>query len=563
LIVQPTNGHQLKRAILYARVSTDEQARSGYSLSQQLEALRKYAACEGYEILEEITDPGKTGATLDRPGLDRMRSLVAAGGVSVVLAQDRDRFAREPAHGWILREEFGKHGCKLRALNDHGDDSPEGMLTDGILDQLAKYERAKVAERTRRGLLQKAREGKIIKGPKANYGFKFNDTEDGLLIHQPEMRIVEKIFRMAASGMGPKAMQTQLYAEGIPSPTGNAMWPHRILKVQLVLNDLYKPHTRDELLPLVSPEVAAKLDPNKLYGIWWYNRRNVTKTYSSEVDGDAGKQYVTRTSVRTRDEQEWIAVPVPAYLPRKLVDQARLMIESRTGLERKYQARQWELKGVLRCSCGQNMITNTSRYKNSTYHYYRCKRATAYGPDACPQRMIRIERVEPLMREFVVNVLSDPDTIRRGLEALVQRELDEEHTSPEVLAKTLREKLTENARLCRAYQDQQAMGLMTLEELASKLGELVDVRKGLVAELESVERFKKKVMDLERDREAVLTSLAGSIPEALDKLTGEEINKVYRKLRLRVVPSDEDFEATGVLCTLEPTPRDRRDRRGQ
>src|SRR5215213_1767015 len=126
------------------------------------------------------------------------------------------------------------------------------MLTDGILDQLAMHERAKVAERTHRSLLQKAREGKIIRGPKANYGFKYNDTEDGLLIHQPEMRIVEKIFRMAASGIGPKAMQTRLYAEGIPSPTGNAMWPHRTLKVQLVLNDLYKPHTRDELLPLVS-----------------------------------------------------------------------------------------------------------------------------------------------------------------------------------------------------------------------------------------------------------------------------------------------------------------------
>jgi DNA invertase Pin-like site-specific DNA recombinase len=87
------------------------------------------------------------------------------------------------------------------------------MLTDGILDQLAMYERAKVAERTHRSLLQKAREGKIIRGPKANYGFKYNDTEDGLLIHQPEMRIVEKIFRMAASGIGPKAMQTRLYAE--------------------------------------------------------------------------------------------------------------------------------------------------------------------------------------------------------------------------------------------------------------------------------------------------------------------------------------------------------------
>src|SRR5918997_1898729 len=237
--VPSTNGHGSKRAILYARVSTNEQATSGYSLSQQLEALREYAAREGYEIVEEITDPGLTGASLDCPGLDRMRNLVATGGVSVVLAQDRDRFARGPAHGWILREELAKYDCKLCALNDHGNDSPEGMLTDGILDQLAKYERAKVAERTRRGLLQKAREGKVIKGPKANFGFRFNGTEDGLLIYEPEMRIVEKIFRMAASGLGPKAMQTRLYAEGITSPTENAMWPHRILKVQLVLNDLY------------------------------------------------------------------------------------------------------------------------------------------------------------------------------------------------------------------------------------------------------------------------------------------------------------------------------------
>jgi Recombinase zinc beta ribbon domain len=377
------------------------------------------------------------------------------------------------------------------------------------------------------------------------------------------MKIVEKIFGMAASGMGPKAMQTLLYAEGIPSPTGNAMWPHRILKVQLVLNDLYKPHTRDELLPLVSAEVAAKLDPDKLCGIWWYNRRNVTKSYGSETDGVAGKRYVTRTSVRTRDEQEWIAVPVPAYLPRKLVDQARLMIGSRTGLERKHQARQWELKGVLRCSCGQNMITNTSRYKDSAYHYYRCKREAAYGRDACPQLSIRIERVEPLVREFVVGVLSDPDTIRRGLDALVQRGLDEGQTNPEALAETLTEKLTDNARLRRAYQDQQAAGLMTLEELASRLEELETTRKALEAELEAVERSKRKAKDLEQDREAVLTSLADSIPEALDELTGEEINKVYRKLRLRVVPSEEGYDATGVLCTPKPTPRDRTGRRAR
>jgi site-specific DNA recombinase len=98
-----TNGHGPKRAILYARVSTDAQAKSGFSLAQQLEALREYAVREGYEVLEEVADPGQSGASLERPGMDHVRDLVAVGGVSVVLAQDRDRFSREPAYTYLLR----------------------------------------------------------------------------------------------------------------------------------------------------------------------------------------------------------------------------------------------------------------------------------------------------------------------------------------------------------------------------------------------------------------------------------------------------------------------------
>src|SRR5918994_7246857 len=125
------SGHGPNRAILYSRVSTDEQVRSGYSLAQQLQALRDYAAQEGYEVLEEVQDAGQSGASLERPGMDRVRDLVASGGVSVVLAQDRDRFAREPAYHYLLRREFEEHGTQIRALNDRGDDSPEGDLTDG------------------------------------------------------------------------------------------------------------------------------------------------------------------------------------------------------------------------------------------------------------------------------------------------------------------------------------------------------------------------------------------------------------------------------------------------
>ena len=71
--------------------------------------------------------------------MDFMRDFVAVGGVSAVLAQDRDRFPREPAYLSYLRKAFGQHGCKLRALNDRGDDSPEGQLTDSILEQIARF----------------------------------------------------------------------------------------------------------------------------------------------------------------------------------------------------------------------------------------------------------------------------------------------------------------------------------------------------------------------------------------------------------------------------------------
>src|SRR4028119_2383842 len=188
-----TNGHGLKRAVLYARVSTDEQARTGYSLAQQMEALREYAARKGYEVLEEVIDPGQSGASLERPGMDRVRDLVATGGVSVVLAQDRDRFAREPAYHYLLRKEFEEHGTKIRALNDRGDESPEGELTDGILDQLAKFERAKTAERSRRGRLQKAREGKIVSGPSPAYGFRYTEDRKGYEVDETKMFIVRRI----------------------------------------------------------------------------------------------------------------------------------------------------------------------------------------------------------------------------------------------------------------------------------------------------------------------------------------------------------------------------------
>src|SRR5215203_2246061 len=223
-----TNDHGPKRAILYARVSTEEQARSGYSLAQQMEALRQYAAREGYEVLEEVTDPGQSGASLERPGIDRVRDLVAAGGVSVVLAQDRDRFAREPAYLYILKEEFALKGCALRAMNGRGDESPEGELTDGVLDQLAKYERAKLMERGRRGKLQKARQGKIP-GRWSPMGF-FN-ADDGLVVDEGRMAHVRRMFRMVGvEGESMQAVKRIFERDGVGTQRGAEHWDATVIR---------------------------------------------------------------------------------------------------------------------------------------------------------------------------------------------------------------------------------------------------------------------------------------------------------------------------------------------
>jgi len=263
-----TNGHGPERAILYSRVSTDEQARSGFSLAQQLEALRDYASREGYEVLEEVVDPGQSGASLERPGMDRVRDLVAAGGVSMVLAQDQDRFSREPAYTYLLRQEFEEQGCELRSLNDRGDETPEGELTDSILDQLTKYERAKIAQRTRRGKLRKAREGKVIPTHTADYGFKFNDERTGYELDEDHMPIVRRIFRLVGvEGMAMHHVKKRFDREGIRPPKDGKYWSKQFIRSR-ILDDVYKPHTYDELKGLVSPEVAARLDPNKCYSVW-------------------------------------------------------------------------------------------------------------------------------------------------------------------------------------------------------------------------------------------------------------------------------------------------------
>lgn len=530
-----TNGSNPKTAILYSRVSTLEQVDKGYSLAQQLEALREYAKREGYEVLEEVTDPGHSGASLERPGMDRVRDLVGAGGVSVVLAQDRDRFSREPAYTYLLKREFEEHGCLMRSLNDRGDGSPEGQLTDGILDQLAKFERAKMAERSRRGKLRKAREGKIIANGSANYGFVLNEAKDGYEVDEEAMCNVRRLFYIiGVEGCTMWTVRKDFEERRIPTPRGKASWAISYIR-KIVSDDIYRPHSYEEIAELVSPEVAAKLDKGSSYGIWWWGRARHTLK-SVAVDGPSGRSYRQRKKVQPSEEGVRVAVPVPdGGIPHEWVDAAREAIKGNTRPRAKGR-KLYELAGLVHCGCCGRRASQASTFNRhgKRYFYYRCPKRNQISKEACTNgKGHRAE--EQAVWEKIRAHMTNPEQLREDLERSIELARRETSGDPDRDAKAWVERLSEAERMRVGYQEQAARGYMTLDELGAKLGEIEEERRIAERELQAARARSESLGQMEEDKEALLERYEGITPDALDTLTGEERNKFYRMLRLKVL----------------------------
>ena len=156
---------------IYARVSTDLQEKEQTVISQ-LEALRAYAQERCYSIVDEYIDDGYSGATLDRPGLDRLRDALRTDDLDLVLFHSPDRLARKAVYQGLVLEEIEKAGVRVEFLNYPVDDSPESRMLLGMQGLFAEYERAKIMERTRRGKLQRAREGALV-GGHAPFGYRW------------------------------------------------------------------------------------------------------------------------------------------------------------------------------------------------------------------------------------------------------------------------------------------------------------------------------------------------------------------------------------------------------
>ena len=149
----------------YARVSTDEQALYGYGLDAQEAKLREHARRAGAEMVV-IRDEGSSGKTLERPGLMRALTRIAAGDADGLVVAKLDRLTRSVIDFAMILEWFSAAGALLVALDfDLDTSTPSGRLVATIMAGVAEWERGIIAQRTRDGLAAARAQGRPVGRP--------------------------------------------------------------------------------------------------------------------------------------------------------------------------------------------------------------------------------------------------------------------------------------------------------------------------------------------------------------------------------------------------------------
>src|ERR1700724_3312309 len=191
----------MKMAAIYARVSSEQQ-REEHTIASQTAALIEFAQAHDLEVPKEwvFEDEGYSGATLERPGLERVRDLAAEGQIQVVLAYSPDRLSRKYAYQILLMEELARQGVETLFVRAPQGDSAEDQLLVQFQGMIAEYERAQILERSRRGKRHRAHSGEISVRSGAPYGYRYIRKTDeepaAYTVYEAAAGVVRRIYEM-------------------------------------------------------------------------------------------------------------------------------------------------------------------------------------------------------------------------------------------------------------------------------------------------------------------------------------------------------------------------------
>ena len=482
------------RAAIYARVSTDLQEKE-HTIQSQLEAVRAYVSERGYIISGEYIDDGFSGATLERPRLDGLRDALRSEEMDVVVFHSPDRLARKAVYQGLVLEEIEKAGIRVEFLNYPVDDSPESRMLLGMQGLFAEYERAKIMERTRRGKLQRAREGALV-GGHAPFGYlwiKRNESSRARLeISDYQAAIIRRMYRLLVDDqLSTRAIAWKLTQDGAATAMGAAQW---------------------------QPTAVFRMLTNPAY----------------------------KGSYRYRQSgQEEILIPVPSLVDEATwqAAQSQLVANSQYS-SRNNQRHQYLLRGLVRCPRCDGTYTG---YTRNNYSGYRCNRAhwgSSSTGQKCSPGAISAESLEGAVWEAVSGALQDPQVLLDEYRDMVAVSdsgsgLEHERRQVELALKQVRIK---EDRITQAYANE-AMDLKRYKTEMDKL-------RARIKELDGIARDLDRRSEQERGAESALQQLqtfCHRVSEGLDRMSFEERQELLRLVVDRITVEDETVRIETVI----------------
>jgi site-specific DNA recombinase len=455
-------------------------------------------------------DEGYSGAVLSRPGLERLRDLVAEGQVEMVVVYAPDRLSRKYAYQVLLIEEFGRLGVETRFVKAPSAQTPEERLLLQFQGMIAEYERALIAERTRRGKRYRAKAGSVSVLSVAPYGYRYikktEHSQGYFAVQESEAQVVRKIFELyAQQGQGVTAIAHYLQQEQILNRAGQNRW-----------------HDSTLLGMLRNPAYQGQAAYGKTQSCPSQKRTRATRQ-----QGGFGR----RGSKKSVDKSQWIEVAVPALVSPEIFALAQERLAQNRRLSLRNTKAVSLLQGLLVCQqCGYGLYRSSTGKSRGRRQYYRCTGTDGYKHSAgpvCDCRMIQVEYLDNLVWQQLLELLRNPEIIKAELE---RRRQDSLQSSPvqqrkEQLERELSRAKQQMDKLLDAYQE----NLLTLAELRQRAPELRKKLGALEKEhqsmsLRSVEEH--RWMELNLTLETFLTRLNQSV----EGLTKEERQKIVRLL---------------------------------
>ena len=511
-------------AAIYARVSSERQ-RQAQTIGSQTAGLRELAAARDLIVLEDLVfeDEGFSGASLQRPALERLRDRACEGAFEVVLCHDPDRLARRYAYQVLLLEELQRAGVEVVfAREPERAGTPEGELLRQFQGMIAEYERAQIAERCRRGKLHRARAGAVAVLARAPYGYRYVKKSEQLdafyEVDELEAQVVREVFRRyVQDGESIGKIARSLGEQGVTTRTGKRSW---------------NPATIWGMLR--NPAYAGRA----AFGKTHVTGEPVRMTRSARQRG----QRSGRSARERVGPEQWEHIPVPALITEEQFALVQERLQRNKRLSPRNTRRPSLLQGIIVCGqCGYAYYRSSTRSTNGVLReYYRCSGSdSSRRPQGrvCHNRPVRLAEVDELVWSQVLGLLEDPTLIETEIERRLAtlRAAHPASQRREGLQRDLARAQNAVRRLIDGYQER----LVTLDELRARAPELRKREATLGAQLDALDAelhdaatYLKLTETLEGFR-ARLTAGAAN-------LTVEQRQQIIRLLVREVLIGDDD-----------------------